>query len=41
MGEHDVHGPEKQGIGQLMEIGHELTATAGRGLEERLTASYR
>jgi hypothetical protein len=25
MGEHDVHGPEEQGIGRVMEIGHELT----------------
>jgi len=25
MSEHDVHGPEEQGIGRVMEIGHELT----------------
>jgi len=25
MGKHDVHGPEEQGIGRVMEIGHELT----------------
>jgi len=24
-GEHDVHGPEEQGIGRVMELGHELT----------------
>jgi hypothetical protein len=25
MSEHDVHGPEEQGIARVMEIGHELT----------------